>query len=152
MSAKFKPIYHLPSNWLLNQVRAHSRPKTVCGHTPGLLKLFSEKCVFVCMYVCMYICLSFRTLVSKALEVKSSLHKRNEGCIKLIGRFKVGNTCWANFFWTSRKFFMCLWTDRIRLFYRKQSAQRIKKVKSRVAQWTKFKNKVSSLSLRCCEP
>ena len=33
---------------------------------PGLLKLFSEKCVCVCMYVC----LSFCTHLSKTLEAK----------------------------------------------------------------------------------
>ena len=40
----------------LNQAHAHSQPS---GCVPGLLKLFSEKCVCVC--VCMYTCNSCNT-------------------------------------------------------------------------------------------
>ena len=56
-------------------------------YAPGILKLFSKKCVcvyactYACMFVCLYICLSVCTHVSKALEAKSSLYTRNEGYI-----------------------------------------------------------------------
>ena len=39
----------------LNKARAHSWPKAGCGCEPGLLKLFSEKCMCVCMYACLFV-------------------------------------------------------------------------------------------------
>ena len=53
--------YHI----ILNKAHAMAS----CGHTPGFLKLFSEK--FVSLYVwCMYVCLYFRTLMIKPLSCK----------------------------------------------------------------------------------
>ena len=67
------------------------------GHMPGLLKLFSEKCVCVrvcvcvcvsvcvCLCVCVcvcvpiYLCLSVCTNVSKIINGNSSLHIRSKG-------------------------------------------------------------------------
>ena len=81
----------------LNQVCAHSLPKAGCGHAWFTEIAFPKVCV--CIYVCLYVCLSFRTHVSKALEAKSSLYMRNEGCIEPVLNlqagelwFKVGNT------------------------------------------------------------
>ena len=78
----------------LNQVCIHSWPKASCGCLPGLLKLFSEKCV------CLYICLSFRTHVNKILFTKNSLYGRNKGHVEPVVNFRAGklrfkavNTC-----------------------------------------------------------
>jgi len=42
-------------------------PKASCGPMLDLLKLFSEKCVYVCVYVCMYEYLFICTHMSKTL-------------------------------------------------------------------------------------
>ena len=72
-------IYHFFMIWgfdFLNQV----------GRTPGLLKLFSEKCVCVgvhaCVYVPIFLCLSVCTNESKVINGNSSLHIRSKGEIK----------------------------------------------------------------------
>ena len=57
----------------LNQVCAHSQPMAGCGHTPGFLKLFSEKCVCVCIVVCVTVVTSsFRSMISRAKIYQSN--------------------------------------------------------------------------------
>ena len=63
------------------------------GNSPGLLKLFSEKCAYYMYVVCLYVCLSFRTHVSKTLFAKNSLYVRNKGHIESVLNF------WAGKFW-----------------------------------------------------
>ena len=77
---KYIPYCMIVCGMFLNEGHTHSWPKAGCGHIPGLLKLFSEKCVCVCVYVC----LSFLTHVSKALEAKSSLYMGNEDYIEPV--------------------------------------------------------------------
>ena len=53
------------------------KPGASCGHVPGLLKLFPEKCVSVPIYISTYLCPYAPTHLSKPfLWQKQPLYKK----------------------------------------------------------------------------